>query len=82
MIISESVIIYAVRYALGRMSYAVGDVCDYVKCKKNELSEECKKIIVKEIRENIAMCHRMGIHCGMLCDERDWLELVDVLLEE
>ena len=32
----DQIIISAVRYALGRMSYIVGTVCDYVKDKRNK----------------------------------------------
>lgn len=37
----ETIIICAVRYALGRMSYMVGEVCRYVTFKRNALSMEC-----------------------------------------
>ena len=35
--IEESILIYAVRYALGRMSYAVSDVCRYVASNRDKL---------------------------------------------
>ena len=37
----ESILICAVRYALGRMSYIVGDVANYVFYKRKTLSKEC-----------------------------------------
>ena len=37
----EQILICAVRYALGRMSYIVGDVARYVESKRNTLSSQC-----------------------------------------
>ena len=47
----ESIIFYAFRYALGRRSYAVGQVAQYVISKRNTLSQQTKDLIVKEINE-------------------------------
>jgi hypothetical protein len=56
----EQILICAVRYALGRMSYIVGITCDYVKSKRNELSENCKNIIIRDIEESVEYHHRIG----------------------
>jgi hypothetical protein len=47
----ESIVFYAFRYALGRHSYAVGQVAQYVISKRNTLSQQTKDLIVKEINE-------------------------------
>ena len=78
----EQILICAVRYALGRMSYIVGIVCDYVKSKRNELSENCKNIIIKDIEESVEYHHRIGYTVGMECDERDWMDLLEILKQE
>lgn len=82
MTIEEEILICAVRYALGRMSYVVGDVCKYVASKKDTLSKPCKNVIIKDIEDEIEMYHRLGRTCGMVSDELDWLELLDVLKGE
>ena len=79
MSIEEEILVCAVRYALGRMSYVVGDVCGYVKSKKETLSEHCKDVLIKDIEKDLDTCHRLGIPCGMECDDRDWSELLEVL---
>lgn len=71
----EQILICAVRYALGRRSYIVGVVADYVEAKKDELSEQCKAIIVRDIQEEYDFYHRRGMTLGDDCDERDWLNL-------
>lgn len=75
----EQIIICAVRYALGRMSYMVSVVCGYVAGKHRELSPECIAIIVRDIEEDIELSHKMGRTCGMECDEREWLRLLELL---
>jgi hypothetical protein len=78
----EQILICAVRYALGRMSYIVGVVCDYVKSKRNELSENCKNIIIKDIEESVEYYHRAGHTVEMECDERYWINLLEILKQE
>ena len=77
----EQILICAVRYALGRQSYIVGVVADYVAFKRKTLSKECKDIIIRDIKEEIEFYHRQGKTCGMECDERTWKNL-SKLLEE
>lgn len=75
----ELILVCAVRYALGRMSYMVSVVCEYVASKHRELSPGCLNIIIRDIEEEIEMCHKIGRTCGMECDEREWLRLLETL---
>ena len=51
---NESVMIMsAVRYMLGRASYGVGCVCDYVISQKDRLTESNKKVICRDIDEYV-----------------------------
>lgn len=75
----ELIIICAIRYALGRMSYVVSEICNYVYLKKNELSENCIKVIIRDIEEELHRYHDMGELLGMECDEKDWLKLLSEL---
>ncbi len=76
---NEQILIYAVRYALGRMSYIVGDVARYVKSKNNTLSSQCKNIIIRDIEEKMERYHSVGQTLGMECDERTWENLLKLL---
>ena len=82
MTLGEEIIVCAVRYALGRQSYIVGDVCKYVTIKHDCMSDHCKNVIIKDIEESIEWYHSTGHTCGMECDEKDWLKLLDVLKGE
>ena len=78
----EQILICAVRYALGRMSYIVGVVCDYVYFKRKTLSKECINIIIRDIEEEMERYHSSGAVLGMECDERTWNRLLEALRKE
>lgn len=69
----EHVVICAVRYALGRQTYMVGIVCRYVASVIPTLSENCRNLIIRDIKE----AERYGY--GHKCDEKDWMELLEKL---
>lgn len=77
----ELILMCAVRYALGRMSYIVGVVAEYVALKRYELSEHCRHLIVRDIEEELERYHRAGQTLGMEYDERTWCNLLLVLKE-
>lgn len=77
----EQILICAVRYALGRMSYIVGEVCDYVHHKRERLSDECKKIITYDIQKELKIYHDCGDFLGMECDEKRWVKLLEELTD-
>ena len=78
----EQILICAVRYAVGRQSYIVGIVAEYVAHKCEALSEHCKAIIIRDIEEKIEFYHRMNQTCGMEYDERTWKNLIKILKGE
>lgn len=78
----ETIIICAVRYALGRMSYIVGEVCQYVTFKRKTLSMECLEIIIRDIEEELQRYHTSGQMLGMECDEKLWTRLLELLKTE
>lgn len=67
----ELVVSSAVRYALGRRTYIVSAVCNYVKSHLDELSESCRRSIKRDIQGAYSL--------GDECDERDWKELERIL---
>ena len=78
----EQILICATRYALGRMSYIVEEVANYVFCKRKTLSKECINIITLDIEEELERYHAAGFSLGMECDERTWKNLLEVLKGE
>lgn len=78
----ELIVISAVRYGLGRMSYIVGEICGYVAGKRKELSIYCLNIIIRDIKEELDRFHLVGEFLGMECDEKEWTRLMELLKEE
>jgi len=83
----ELIYLFSFRYALGRKTYAVSTVCDWLKSHKKELSKQAKELIIKEIEEAEEEDKRMGAKGGFFktlgddCDKKRWLELKKVLGE-
>lgn len=67
----EHIVISAVRYAIGRMTYMVELTVNYVikEIDANNLSKKCLEIILKDIRK--------AKDLGMDCDIREWHKLID-----
>ena len=75
----EQMLISAVRYALGRMSYIVGITCEFVATVRGKLSKQCIEIIIRDIEEEMKRYHDFGQLLGMECDERTWENLLKFL---
>ena len=70
---NESVVIMsAVRYMLGRSSYGVGSVCDYLKTQKDRLTQSNKEVICRDIREYVEKNPDITY-------KNDWLKIVELL---
>lgn len=71
----EHIVISAVRYALGRMTYIVSLTVNYVlkDIEEKKLSNECLRIICRDILE--------AKNLGMDCDRKEWQKLFNKLYE-
>ena len=70
---------WAVRYALGRKTYAVGDTCAYIKPLIKDLNNRTLTCISRDIKEQEPHGY------GDQCDYDDWmglLALIDREIEE
>jgi len=67
----DTLSVYAVRYALGRRTYAVADVCDVVKRNIDALNDNS----VNVIRRDIARALEDG-DAGDPCDVDRWRQLL------
>ena len=68
---NENIIFYAFRYALGRRTYAVGDV---VECIKNNWTN-LKKSTQEKIKKEIIIAIKRD-EAGMECDKKQWQEIL------
>ena len=71
----EHIIICAVRYALGRMTYIVNLTVNYVlkDIEENKLSKRCLSVIKQDIEYTNDL--------GMECDKKDWQRLLNKINE-
>ena len=71
---NESVVtMSAVRYMLGRSSYGVGSVCDFLRDNKDRLTESNKGVITRDILEHLEKFPDTP-------HKKDWIEIVDLLI--
>lgn len=65
----EHIVISAVRYALGRMTYIVELTVNYIlqEIENDKLSDGCLNVILRDIKETKDL--------GMECDKDKWLKL-------
>lgn len=74
--VEDSILFWAFRYALGRMTYVVGDVGDCIIRNVDVVDEEFKKNVVREIREK-----EYKNELGMEMDKKCWIEVKNILLK-
>jgi hypothetical protein len=75
----ESIMICAIRYALGRRTYIVGTVCGFVKSRLPEISDKSLYVIERDIREH---GHIGNDAYGDLMDFREWMALLEAVMKE
>lgn len=76
-------ILYAFRYALGRTSYAVGEVVDYLEEHWDEIPIAIRRIIHDEIRRRLkqeSLVEDARSLLGHSCDRKRWLQVLDLPL--
>lgn len=66
----EQIIVSAVRYAIGRMTYIVEITVNYImqQIEDDKLSDKCLGLIRDDIKE--------AKYLGMQCDEVQWIKLL------
>lgn len=69
----EHMLIGALRYALGRRTYIVSTTAEYIASELPKLSEQCKRVMVKDIEEQ----EKFGY--GDECDKDNWMWLLGEL---
>ena len=74
----EQIVISAVRYAIGRMTYIVDLTVNYVldEIKDHNLSDRCLTII----RDDIRFAKNKN-NLGMKCNEIEWIKLLNRIEE-
>ena len=69
--VTENIVVYAFRYALGRKTYAVGEVSDYLIENWHRFSKHTQSQIVEDIEKAIERGE-----AGMECDIQQWKRIL------
>ena len=71
----EHIVISAVRYSLGRMTYIVELTVNYIlqEIENDKLSDKCLSIIQDDIKKTKNL--------GMECDRKEWIKLLNRIEE-
>ena len=71
--VEKAILIYAMRYALGRMTFAPTMVIDNIKYNIDLFSADSLRQIIKDIDEQASFGY------GMDCDEETWMNFKEYL---
>lgn len=72
-LVSENMLMWSFRYALGRRTGAVDDVVNHLKMYWNGLEEQTREQIKDEIKTAINQNN-----AGSMCDVDSWKEILDL----
>lgn len=71
--VERDMLIYAMRYALGRMTFAPSTVIENIKCNINLFNNDELKMLIRDIED------QAGFGYGMECDTQTWLSFREYL---
>lgn len=72
---TKIVLLYAMRYCLGRSSYAVGEMCDLIRLKWFALSPDTQSLLIVDLRSEVKSDRPLG----MKMDRRQWESLLEFM---
>lgn len=70
--VERDILLYALRYAIGRMTFAPTVVIDNIKANIDLFSVDDIELIIRDIKDK-------EIYYGMDCDKKQWLGFVEYL---
>lgn len=68
------ILVSAERYALGRRTYIVQWICEFIRNNLNLLTEKDKQVMIRDLENPISY--------GDECDKIEWLNLLEILKED
>lgn len=77
----QTLAIQSVRYCIGRMTYAVSDCADFIRQHWQDLSQNTKNVIIRDLDEGLELHEdnvrdgREFCYLGHDCDYRTWKRL-------
>ena len=72
---AKIVLLYAMRYCLGRSSYAVGEMCDLIRLKWHALPPDARSLLIVDLKSEVSSDRPLG----MKMDRRQWELLLEFM---
>ena len=72
--VERDILIYAMRYAMGRMTFAPTTVIENIKHNIDLFNDDSIKLLIRDIKEFGKMAS-----FGMECDAREWIDFKEYL---
>jgi len=72
---TKIILLYAMRYCLGRSSYAVGEMCDLIRFKWPALPPDTRSLLIVDLRSEVKSDRPLG----MKMDRREWESLLEFM---
>ena len=81
---TEHMLISAVRYAIGRRTYVVGDTVEYMLPLLPDVSRHMLFVLYEDLKSAFAMYDRLGNTAGLgdQCDIEEWKRLRSAVMNE
>lgn len=73
--VERDILLYSLRYALGRQTFAPITVIDNIKHNIELFSKESLQMIIRDIKEQASLGY------GMDCDKQQWLGFIEYIQE-
>jgi len=70
------IVICAMRYAIGRKSYAPGLISQYIKRYWNLLDDNTRRVLKRDLAEELNSARALGVEVGRECDHQLWIKLL------
>lgn len=66
----------AVRYAIGRQTYVVGEACDFLRRYAKYFTPEQRAVVVRDIGTALDEAQKIGHTVGSVGDHADWVSVL------
>jgi len=71
------IILAAMRYAIGRCTYAPSLVCDWIRRHWDKIDDQTRNLLRRDLGEAVEHAERHGDdYLGMECDAQTWREML------
>jgi hypothetical protein len=68
----QTLFLYAMRYTVGRTTYAVSEMCDLIRVKWKNIPPQARSLLIADLKREVESNFPMG----QTCDRKNWVALL------